>query len=108
MQRLFAIVLVACLGHVASAAELTGYVTLTSDFVRRGVSQSGAGPGFQADPGGGKALAAGASGYIVGRAVWREAATLDRRVRTDAIRDQVIPRLRTLEALPGSNGITIR
>ena len=47
MQRLFAIVLVACLGHVASAAELTGYVTLTSDFVRRGVSQSDANPALQ-------------------------------------------------------------
>ena len=47
MQRLFVIVLVACVPAIAPAAELTGYATLTSDFVRRGVSQSDADPAVQ-------------------------------------------------------------
>lgn len=47
MQRLVVIALVACLPAVADAADLTGYATLTSDFVRRGVSQSGSDPAVQ-------------------------------------------------------------
>jgi tagatose-1,6-bisphosphate aldolase len=46
-----------------------------------------------------EAMAAGAAGYIVGRAVWREAATVDPAQRRDAIRMHVIPRLRTLAGL---------
>lgn len=42
------------------------------------------------------AAATGASGYIVGRAVWREAATLDRTARSKAISNRVVPRLRRL------------
>jgi uncharacterized protein (TIGR02001 family) len=47
MQRVFAIVLVALFPAATSAAELTGYATLTSDFVRRGVSQSYTDPAVQ-------------------------------------------------------------
>lgn len=42
------------------------------------------------------AAAAGASGYIVGRAVWREAATVDPTTRARAIAEHVIPRLERL------------
>ena len=42
------------------------------------------------------AIGQGASGYIVGRAVWREAATLDRDARSQAIDDHVVPRLQRL------------
>lgn len=47
MQRLLVIALFACLPAIAPSAELTGYLTLTSDFVRRGVSQSDADPAVQ-------------------------------------------------------------
>ena len=43
---------------------------------------------------------AGAAGYIVGRAVWREAATIDRERRRAAIADVVVPRLSQLASLP--------
>lgn len=43
---------------------------------------------------------AGASGYIVGRAVWREAATVDTAARSQAIADLVVPRLRQLASIP--------
>lgn len=43
-----------------------------------------------------EAARAGAAGYIVGRAVWREAATMDRAARERATTDLVIPRLRRL------------
>ncbi len=42
------------------------------------------------------ALGEGAAGYIAGRAVWREAATLDRTDRLAAIRQWVMPRLEQL------------
>ncbi len=45
------------------------------------------------------ASTAGAAGYIVGRAVWREAATTDRVRRTTAIRKLVIPRLERLGSM---------
>jgi tagatose 1,6-diphosphate aldolase len=46
-----------------------------------------------------EALAAGVAGYIVGRAVWREAATLDPAERRQAIRTHVLPRLHILAGL---------
>lgn len=42
------------------------------------------------------AAAAGASGYIVGRAVWREAATMDLAARAEAIANLVTPRMQRL------------
>jgi tagatose-1,6-bisphosphate aldolase len=42
------------------------------------------------------AMDEGAAGYIVGRAVWREAASIDDAVRRDAIAELVVPRLETL------------
>lgn len=42
------------------------------------------------------AMQEGAAGYIVGRAVWREAAVRDPAARRDAIADLVVPRLETL------------
>jgi tagatose 1,6-diphosphate aldolase len=42
------------------------------------------------------AMTGGAAGYIVGRAVWKEAATLDPRDRAHAIESFVIPRLERL------------
>ena len=39
------------------------------------------------------AMDAGRSGYIVGRAVWREAAVRDDAARRDAIEELVAPRL---------------
>lgn len=47
MQRLLVIALVASLPALSPAAELTGYATVTTDFVRRGVSQSDADPAVQ-------------------------------------------------------------
>jgi uncharacterized protein (TIGR02001 family) len=47
MLRLSVIAVVACLLASDALAEVSGYVTLTSDFVRRGVSQSDADPAFQ-------------------------------------------------------------
>ena len=72
MHRLFLIVLVACLPAVAPAAELTGYATLTSDFVRRGVSQSDASPAVQLG-----ADLAFQNGFVAG--AW--ASTVDNRSR---------------------------
>lgn len=48
------------------------------------------------------ALHAGASGYIVGRAVWREAAVRDPDSRREAIAELVVPRLQTLMAVEPS------
>lgn len=45
------------------------------------------------------ALAAGARGYIVGRAVWREAATTDATMRAAAIGELVVPRMDRLAEL---------
>lgn len=45
------------------------------------------------------AMLEGASGYIVGRAVWREAATLDEDARARAIEEVVVPRLGRLAAM---------
>lgn len=46
------------------------------------------------------AMAAGAAGYIVGRAVWREAASLDDVARRRAIDRLVLPRLESLAGIP--------
>lgn len=45
------------------------------------------------------AMDAGAAGYIVGRAVWREAAVIDDAERRDAITELVVPRLETLSRI---------
>ena len=47
MQRLLVIAFVACLLTSDALADVSGYVTLTSDYVRRGVSQSDADPALQ-------------------------------------------------------------
>lgn len=48
------------------------------------------------------ALRAGAAGYIVGRAVWREAAVRDPDSRREAIAELVVPRLEALMAIEPS------